>query len=436
MPEAVDLDKLQSLMRSFGVRRLYLKPLAANDNSKNQIYLGSDFEALNILPNKGIIPDPSKSIFKAALSFSWIDGHGQRADAPGAQLILYPQYPEVRLSGFLRSCRLAPSRLMTSRLTGRLLFFGVTDSAEIVAYVTGPDSSLAASVRARLKAATVGVFIEIPMLAGERVDSKLKLISELGRIHRLGWITSKRLRSDGSVGPCEAPNCGGYTLEAELGVRPNGFSEPDYLGWEIKQHGVAGFGKPAAGAITLLTPEPTGGYYRSNGPSRFIERFGYADKLGRENRWNFGGVHRATGYHPGTGLSLSLEGYDEKKNTILDPGGGIALVSKSGEIAALWSYAGLMAHWNRKHARAAFVPSMMRKEPRRAYAYGSQVRMAEGTDFLRFLKAVRQGVIYYDPGLKLVTGEKLEVKRRNQFRVRSADIAALYENTTVVDVKS
>ncbi|MBK6989645.1 MAG: hypothetical protein IPH33_16245 [Bacteroidetes bacterium] len=24
-------------------------------------------------------------------------------------------------------------------------------------------------------------------------------------------------------------------MEAELGIKPNGFSEPDYLGWEVKQ---------------------------------------------------------------------------------------------------------------------------------------------------------------------------------------------------------
>jgi hypothetical protein len=42
---------------------------------------------------------------------------------------------------------------------------------------------------------------------------------------------------------CEAPNCGGYTLEAELGITPNGYSEPDFLGWEVKQFGVANFAR-------------------------------------------------------------------------------------------------------------------------------------------------------------------------------------------------
>ena len=53
-------------------------------------------------------------------------------------------------------------------------------------------------------------------------------------IHELGWIESKRLNSDGKAISYRAPNGGGYTLEAELGIVPNGVSEPDYLGWEVK----------------------------------------------------------------------------------------------------------------------------------------------------------------------------------------------------------
>lgn len=37
------------------------------------------------------------------------------------------------------------------------------------------------------------------------------LLNEMERIHNLGWITSKRLGSEGQVLTCNAPNCGGYT---------------------------------------------------------------------------------------------------------------------------------------------------------------------------------------------------------------------------------
>ncbi|MEO0062747.1 MAG: hypothetical protein RLZZ08_1307, partial [Pseudomonadota bacterium] len=32
-----------------------------------------------------------------------------------------------------------------------------------------------------------------------------------------------------------------YTLEAELGITPNGIAEPDFQGWEVKQYGVRDF---------------------------------------------------------------------------------------------------------------------------------------------------------------------------------------------------
>jgi hypothetical protein len=41
------------------------------------------------------------------------------------------------------------------------------------------------------------------------------------------------LKSDGRVLPCNASNCGGNTLEAELGVAQNGYAEPDFMGWDI-----------------------------------------------------------------------------------------------------------------------------------------------------------------------------------------------------------
>ena len=44
------LDQLRQAMRASGVTQLWLKRLAENDNSKNQVYLGPDLTALNILP--------------------------------------------------------------------------------------------------------------------------------------------------------------------------------------------------------------------------------------------------------------------------------------------------------------------------------------------------------------------------------------------------
>ena len=92
--------------------------------------------------------------------------------------------------------------------------------------------------------------------------------------------------------PYSARNGGGYTLEAELGILPNGYAEPDFMGWEVKQYGVRDFERyTAKSPVTLMTPEPTGGVYRDGGLEVFLRRFGYPDKAGNAGRINFGGVY-------------------------------------------------------------------------------------------------------------------------------------------------
>jgi hypothetical protein len=431
----ITLAALQRLMRDAGVCRLYLKRLAPNDNSKNQVYLGSGFEAVNIIPNRGIIDDraDATAILKAAVAFRWIDPSGAQHEAPNAQLILYPQYPEVRMSGFLKGCRTAPSGVMASRDPGRVLLLGVTTRGEVIGWAARHDHPVVAEIDALGELRRVGVFEEIPLIAQ---DSRRLLLTELARIHLLGWIDAKRLRSDGTEGPCNSSNCGGYTLEAELGIIPNGFSDPDFLGWEVKQHGVAAFDRPSSGSpITLMTPEPTGGIYRDEGPSAFIRRFGYADTMGRPDRLNFGGVFRAGECSPKTGVKLVLDGFNAESGQIEDVTKGITLVSANGEIAAVWHYAGLIAHWQRKHDRAAYVPSQHRASPHKQYRYGHEILLGEGTDFLKFLKAMARGAVYYDPGIKLegASGSGT-LKRRSQFRIKWKDIPALYTRSELVSV--
>ena len=96
----------------------------------------------------------------------------------------------------------------------------------------------------------------------------------------------------------------------------------------------------------------------------------------------------------------------------------------------------MMTHWNRKHAFAAYVPSLHRKGPPNQYRYGPVVRLGEGTDFLLLLQAFAAGTVYYDPGLKVerASSAQPEVKRRNQFRMRSRNLDALYKTLPTVDV--
>lgn len=436
----MNLKQLKETFVHAGAKRLYAKPLAENDNSKNQVYFGPDFEALNLFPCAELVAENSQrsQIFKGKLKFSWLGIDGALTEAPGAQLILYPQYPEVRFSGFLRGCANPPSPLMANRISGRILFLAVTGDRRIIGFVVGPSHVIAAEFSCAAISPSVGVFFELslPTVPTES-SSRAKLLAELGRINRLGWIDSKQLDSTGVVRPCCAPQCGGFTLEAELGIPKNSIAEPDFHGWEVKQHSVTNFTRLDSGtAITLMTPEPTGGFYKQFGVEAFIRKFGYPDKNDKPDRMNFGGVYRANCRQPSTGLTMQLNGYDPSTGKITEAGGSVALVSDEGIVAADWAFSSLLAHWSRKHTRAAYVPSMRRTEPCWQYSYGSRIRLAQRTDGLRLIRALACGAVFYDPGIKLENASSLKPmsKRRSQFRVASKDIDSLYETIEIEEV--
>ena len=138
-------------MAAHGATRFYAKQLAPNDNSKNQVYLGGGFGALNIIPHGEIEEDGSqvagsvRDRAKAPVDFWWMDEKGI-SPAPDAQLILYPKYPEVRMSGFLRGAGRAPAPLMRSRDEGRVLFFGVCTNGRVIGRVVGRETVEAATL--------------------------------------------------------------------------------------------------------------------------------------------------------------------------------------------------------------------------------------------------------------------------------------------------
>ncbi|WP_028376697.1 MvaI/BcnI family restriction endonuclease [Leeuwenhoekiella sp. MAR_2009_132] len=433
----MNLKKLKSLFINNGCDEIYIKKLSPNDNSKNQVYFGGNFEILNILPISGITTvgagDWSRERFKASLNFSWITDTGDLSPANHSQLILYPKYPEVRFSGFLLGSRNAPSELMTQRLADRLLFIGVSKSGTVLGHVVHPESEIAKEFIQEENLVESGVFfvMELP----QTVNNRLLLLKELTRIYNKGWIDSKRLDSDSNILPCRASNCGGYTLEAELGITPNGYSEPDYMGWEIKQFGVQKFKNINSSVITLMTPEPTDGLYKSEGTEYFVKTYGYPDKLGRPDRMNFGGVHKAGILHPTTKLEMKLIGFDKESGKIRNSNGSISLVDQKGNEAASWSFSSMLLHWNRKHDKACYVPSLSDIKGDRKYKYGNNIILGTGTDFQLFLMQMANGNIYYDPGIKLENmSTKPKVKKRSQFRIKSRFLPNLYKKNETIDL--
>lgn len=430
------MEHLVQYYSDLDVDKIYIKVLSANDNSKNQVYFGPGFEAATLFPMGDIIPDQNKKemTFKSSLDFQWIANNRSLVSAPCAQIILYPQYPEIRFSGFLkgtdRSLMDPISNLMKSRLEERVLFLGIDKVGRIIGSVFAPDSPVGRefnTIRKQLKKVTT-IFFEIitSVFLLKQPDPRTLLLQELRRIHRLGWINSKRLDSSGGVINCTAPQCGGYTLEAELGITPNGISEPDFHGWEVKQHG--------GRVLTLFTPEPTGGVYVTQGIEDFIETYGYKDKK-IPYRMNFGGTHYCNKPHPKTNLTLKINGFDCSKKKITDTRGSIGLEDKKGEVAASWNFSKILEHWNRKHQRTVFVPSQHQINPNQ-YRFGKDVLLGEGADPIRLLTALCLGKVYYDPGIKMenTNTHPPKIKKRSQFRINLKNLNDLYNTITTEDV--
>ena len=168
------------------------------------------------------------------------------------------------------------------RSSGRVLFMGIKESGEIYAFLAVPGSRIAKEVDDFASTELTGVFrelrvprhpttsnvyakqsdmfnrpeeareylgvIEQPEGYGSTATSgnhqltpKEMLLSELHRIHSKHWIESKRLDKNGAEMSYSAPNGGGYTLEAELGVIPipssASLSESDTRsGWIFDSH--------------------------------------------------------------------------------------------------------------------------------------------------------------------------------------------------------
>ncbi len=427
------LEKLRQRFQELGVRRLLMKRLSPNDNSKNQVYLGGDLGVANVIPAEPpkakITGSHGTPIFNARMTFSWMSDEGRVYGVPNAQLILYPQYPEVRFSGFLRGAQWSPSSVMVSRDEGRILIFGITASTGVIGFAADRDHPVAREFADMTDLEQEGVLLRVPLSRSEG-DSRSRLLDQLCHVSRLGWIDPWRLQADGSRRRCEGTNCGGVTLESELGISANGRSEPDFEGWEVKSHTVGSLARPYSGVLTLLTPEPTGGVYVDEGVEAFVRGFGYADQRGRVDRLNVGGIHRVGRVAERTGLTLKLDGYDHGTGKLTNAMGSLLLLDKADHVAASWSFERILAHWTRKHSKAAYVPAECEKEPLTRYRYGERVTLAEGTDYLRLLAGLANGAVYFDPGIKLENASTSpRVKRRNQFRVKFADLGHLYHLT-------
>ena len=447
----LSVSSLVKIFKNKNVIHIYYKLLSSNDNSKNQPYLAGHLTDLGFIPTGDISEtktssrknnNPKRQIkYTAALDYSWITSEGGIYKAPDAKLIYYPQYPEVRLSGFVAKCGFDMNGWMDpgkkGRAEGRILFFGVTKSKKILAYLAVPDSRIAKEIIDYPSVDITGVLKElIEKTQSKEASSKDILLQELRRIHLLNWIGGKKLSGDGIVSSHSASNAGGTTLEAELGIEQNGYAGPDFMGWEVKQFGVTRCELINSKPLTLMTPEPDGGYYTDYGYKAFMQKYGYQNaKIA--DRLDFTGRHVAGKICEKTGLMLVTQGFDSENKVITDAAGCIALLDKNGNSASQWSFAKLLGHWKRKHAKAVYIPSLSRKEAdnSKSYSYCNNIRLFEGTTFPRLLHAISKSHVYYDPGINLKNiSTKPKIKKRSQFRIKSKELSHLYENQSDIDI--
>lgn len=475
----LSLEGLFRMYREHSVDKVIYKSLSPNDNSKNQPYMAGHFTDIGYIPTKELVASPSTSKktrdpkrqikFTADLDYHWLSSEGIAYSAPTAKLIYYPQFPEVRLSGFLQGCAIDMGGWMDptkrGRSEGRVLFLGIRRDGAIFAYLATPDSRLAKEVHNSEYVSLSSVLRELAYARTERTNtdveytvherlatyqtedlfsllkdwsdqSRYLLLAELRRIHNAGPIASKKLNASGISESYRARNGGGYTLEAELGVVPNGIAEPDFLGWEIKQFGVKKFHLTDSKALTIMTPEPDGGFYTQEGVKPFLQRYGY-DNATKADRRDFTGRHFYEKVCDKTELTLVMRGFDVNSCKMIDASGCIGLLDGSDNLAASWSFSKLLGHWKKKHSKAAYIPSVASDTANggRAYHYGKTVRLYEGTTIDRLLGAVAEQKIYYDPGIKMEQAStKAIVKKRSQFRIKSKDLDTLYDHLETVNV--
>ena len=450
----ISLDTLINIMGDRGARKIYIKKLAPNDNSKNQPYFGFHLTDLAFIPTGPMQASQSESQktnekdrqikYQTSVKLEWVDAENNTFSAPNAKLIYYPQYPEVRFSGFLRGSQVDLSRWMApqkqGRAEGRWLLLGVDDNDTVYAYIATPESALSKELEDTELTKTTNVFSEINVLDRSSIrDTRTALLKKLLEIHHMGWVDGQMLdKRTMRPKPYKAQNGGGYTLESLLGIYPNGFAEPDYLGWEVKQFGVKDFPLKSPRPTTLMTPEPNGGVYAISGAAEFVRQFGYPDKSGKPDRLNIGGKHTFGNECAATKLTLMLDGFDVETSKITKAAGAITLLDTNRTIAASWSFEKIMDHWKRKHSQAVYMPCMLRKSiiGGHQYRYGADIELGVGTSFEKLLSAMVLGYVYYDPGIKLekASTPKPALKRRSQFRVGHTNLSQLYNKLEFIDL--
>ncbi|MCW8332037.1 MvaI/BcnI family restriction endonuclease [Photobacterium sp. SDRW27] len=448
-----ELSSIEEILNYFPEDRfthVLAKPLPKNANDKNQVYFSSDFNMLGqhfafrygerglVTSHKKGGKNAGKRIPEAVFEdFRWLTDAGEEIPAPNVKMLIYAQYPEMRLSGFKTETNEIPASMSVEYTkknpeAQRIMILARTVNAGAVAMIVMPQGELAEEVR------------RCPGFMGSRVVRLLRetyshdndLRQKLSAVVEK-WMPGVRRTKDNETIPFNGTQVCGYTLEDSLEIIPNSDKEGDYMGIELKAH--------TAKKVTLMTTEPDMGVYAEDF-KRFMTDYGYKDEKSGAYRWT--GTHKANMRSTRSGFTMRIEGYDRDKDISKQLVAGslyIGMYAPDGTLAAGWSMERLLNGWGAKHNETVYVPAQRRdtenaelKDAGNKYEvrFNRSVVWCRGTSPKKLLDAILDGIIILDPAPKYDPNNPGKSKRRSQWRVNdiSKAVQVLYDSVTYDDL--
>jgi hypothetical protein len=451
---------IYNLLEFHGAELALLKLLPKNANDKNQIYIASDFGVLYELfdltlaeravsVSASVRAELGIRISEASFNkFFWMKRDGSLVEAKKVKAIVYPQYPEARLSGLQTIEGSMPQALSV----------GFTklnpDAKRLLVLARLPLGACIGMVYLGLSSEFEQELALLPSF--ERARSCKKLTIDQGNSKKLERRLAEvlgvplrgcRLDAYGRTLPFSGTQVCGYTLEHALGIIPNSSSDGDLYGIELKTH--------TQPKVTLFTPEPDGGEYVRDF-SAFMKKYGYQDDDGD---YRLTGIHRANVMCSKSGLTLRLREYrltgSERAWVAYDPRTPltakldtveVALIGQDGDVAASWSLPRLMNCWGAKHNEVVYIRADKISNPdsvqtgegyEHLITFGTTVMWCRQTSAERLLSAINDGTLYLDPAPKLHGSNPSKNKRRSQWRVNDIGQAAkvLYASVDFTPIK-
>ena len=468
---ANSVQEISTTLQKLGASKAIVKVLPKNANDKNQIYFSSDFGVLyNNFELKLAERGASTSVTKRTsrpgshipeavfVSFGWVKRSGVVIKAKNVKAIVYTQYPEARLSGFLSVDNTMPQALSVNYTKSnpketRLLVMACMPGGGCLGLIyIGAPPELIAEIAALPSAegSRICKVLNVDQNYSERLFAQLE--SLVARPHK-----GCRLDSFGTTRPFTGTQVCGYTLEHALGLSSNSGKDGDIYGIELKTH--------TQPKVTLFTPEPDFGPYVTSF-EEFMHRYGYEAIPGE---WRLTGVHRANKRCSTSKLTLKVREYrvdpatvgrgseikvdwlrDSNHERIPFPYDSstsltakldaveVVLLDDDGEVAAGWSLERLMNNWGVKHNEVMYIAATKQiatDKAEIAEGYGFNITFSpkviwcRGTSAERLIDAIDSGVIFLDPAPKFVDEDPGKNKRRSQWRVNDVHkaIHALYD---------